>query len=189
MSEPRSPGANAPLPPGSTEDHFALLYRELHGLAERQLHRQGRGMTLGTTTLLHELYLNLADRSQIHFPDRARFLGYASRAMRGLIVDYARRRAATKRGGEFHLVSLEPDHSPAGVGDGKELSDLSEAIDQLATVDRELAELVDLHFFCGLSFVEIAALRGVSDRTVQRDWQKARLVLHRELSNEGGQSS
>jgi RNA polymerase sigma factor (TIGR02999 family) len=177
---------SAPLPPGSTEDLFSLLYRELHSLAERQLNRQGRGMTLGTTTLLHELYLNLADRTRIQFPDRARFLGYASRAMRGLIVDYARRRGATKRGGEFHLVSLEPDHAPPGDGDGSDLGDLSEAIDQLATVDPDLAELVDLHFFCGLSFVEIAALRGVSDRTVQRDWQKARLVLHRELSDEGG---
>lgn len=186
MDQPR-PSGSAPLPPGSTEDLFALLYRELHSLAERQLNRQGRGMTLGTTTLLHELYLNMADRNQVHFPDRARFLGYASRAMRGLIVDYARRRSATKRGGEFHLVSLEPDHAPAGTSEGHDLGDLSEAIDQLATVDPVLAELVDLHFFCGLSFVEIAALRGVSDRTVQRDWQKARLVLHRELdpSREG----
>lgn len=175
----------APQPPGSTEDLFSSLYRELHSLAERQLHRQGRGMTLGATTLLHELYLNLADRTRIQFPDRARFLGYASRAMRGLIVDYARRRKATKRGGEFHLVSLEPDHAPAGSDTRGDLDDLSEAIDQLATVDAELAALVDLHFFCGLSFVEIAALRGVSDRTIQRDWQKARLVLHRELSNEG----
>ena len=177
-----------PQPPGSTEDLFSTLYRELHTLAERQLHRQGRGMTLGTTTLLHELYLNLADRTRIQFPDRARFLGYASRAMRGLIVDYARRRKATKRGGEFHLVSLEPDHAPVGSDARGELDDLSEAIDQLSTVDADLAELVDLHFFCGLSFVEIAALRGVSDRTVQRDWQKARLVLHRELSNEGPQA-
>lgn len=174
-----------PLPPGTTEDHFALLYRELHTLAERQLHRQGGAMTLGTTTLLHELYLNLADRSAIKFPDRGRFLGYASRAMRGLIVDYARRRKATKRGGEFHLVSLEPDHNPAGAGEGQDLATLSEAIERLATLDPQLAELVDLHFFCGLSFVEIAALRGVSDRTIQRDWQKARLVLHRELNDEG----
>jgi RNA polymerase sigma factor (TIGR02999 family) len=179
---------SAPLPPGSTEDLFAALYRELHQLAERQLNRQGRGMTLGTTTLLHELYLNLADRTRIQFPDRARFLGYASRAMRGLIVDYARRRGATKRGGEFHLVSLEPEHAPRGTDDGDDLDDLSEAIDQLAAVDPALAELVDLHFFCGLSFVEIAALRGVSDRTVQRDWQKARLVLHQELSDEGESS-
>jgi len=171
-----------PLPPGSTEDHFALLYRELHALAGRHLHRQGAGVTLGTTTLLHELYLKLADRSQIHFPDRPRFLGYASRAMRGLIVDYARRRGATKRGGEFHLVSLEEEHAPAPGADDQHLGELSEAIDQLASVDPALAELVDLHFFCGLSFVEIAALRGVSSRTVERDWRKARLALHHELN-------
>lgn len=182
MDQPRPSG---PLPPGSTEDLFTLLYRELHTLAERQLYRQGRGVTLGTTTLLHELYLDLADRSKVQFPDRARFLGYASRAMRGLIVDYARRRSATKRGGEFHIVSLEPEHTPVGAGEGQDLGELSEAIDGLAAVDPLLAELVDLHFFCGLTFVEIASLRGVSERTVQRDWQKARLVLHRELTASG----
>ena len=96
---PAPPGATKSELPGSAEDLFALLYRELHTLAGRHLHRQGAGFTLGTTTLLHEVYLNLADRSQVHFPDRARFLGYASRAMRGLIIDYARRRSAGKRGG------------------------------------------------------------------------------------------
>src|SRR5688572_29450635 len=78
---------------------FAALYDELHGLAERQLRRGGGELTLGTTTLLHEAYLSFADRESASFPDRARFLAYASRAMRGLVVDYARRRQAKKRGG------------------------------------------------------------------------------------------
>jgi RNA polymerase sigma factor (TIGR02999 family) len=165
----------------STEDLFALLYRELHALAERHLRHQGAGVTLGTTTLLHELYLNLADRSAARFPDRAHFLGYASRAMRGLIIDYVRRRSASKRGGEFQLLSLDEERAGASAPDPRELEALSDAIDELAAMDPPLAELVDLHFFCGLSFVEIAGLRGVSERTVQRDWRAARMVLHRQL--------
>ena len=184
---PPPPGGEPDGRPGSTEELFTLLYRELHALAARQLHRQAAGATLGTTTLLHELYLNLADRAPDRFPDRARFLGYASRAMRGLIIDYVRRRSAIKRGGEFVLLPLGTE-APAAAAppDEPSLDELSEALDQLARVDAELAELVDLHFFCGLSFVEIAALRRVSDRTVQRDWRQARLLLHRELRPESG---
>jgi RNA polymerase sigma factor (TIGR02999 family) len=166
----------------STDELFSLLYRELHGLAGRLLNRQGAGFTLGTTTLLHELYLDLADRSELQFPDRSRFLGYASRAMRGLIIDYARRRSASKRGGEFLLLPLGNENAPDIGADSQDLEGLSEALDRLSGVDPALTELVDLHFFCGLSFVEIAGLRGVSDRTVQRDWRKARLILHRELT-------
>jgi RNA polymerase sigma factor (TIGR02999 family) len=168
-------------PPGSPEDLFGLLYSELHQLARRHLYRQGRDYSLGTTTLLHEAYLNVSARRDVRFPDRARFLGYASRAMRGLIVDYARRRSAAKRGGEFHLLPLEEGDAPASETDPAGLAELSEALDQLAGVDAALAELVDLHFFCGLDFVEIAGLRGVSERTVQRDWRKARVLLHQAL--------
>jgi RNA polymerase sigma factor (TIGR02999 family) len=174
------PPDQSPGPTGSTEDLFALLYRELHSLASRQLHRQAGGATLGTTTLLHELYLNIAGRSPGLFPDRARFLGYASRAMRGLIIDYVRRRSAAKRGGEFVLLPLGTEPGASAL-EGSDMEELSAALDQLGQVDPGLSELVDLHFFCGLSFVEIAALRGVSDRTVQREWRKARLLLHREL--------
>lgn len=175
------PTPESPEPPGSTEDLFALLYRELHTLAGHHLHRRGGGITLGTTTLLHELYLNMADREPLRLPGRGRFMAYASRAMRGLIVDYARRRGAVKRGGEFVLTPLDDEVDAAPGQDAGDLTELSEALDQLATADAELAELVDLHFFCGLSFVEIAALRGVSDRTVQRDWRQARMLLHKEL--------
>ncbi|MEO8029976.1 MAG: ECF-type sigma factor [Gemmatimonadota bacterium] len=186
------PKSNLPTPPAApdatpvtTDAFFALLYRELHQLAERQLRRQGSGVTLGATTLLHELYLNLADRTKAQFPDRPRFLGYASRAMRGLIIDYARRRKATKRGGEFQLLPLEEERAQEQASEGTDLEELGDAIDQLATVDPRLAELVDLHFFCGLTFTEIASLRDVSLRTVLRDWRKARMVLHRELRKSG----
>jgi RNA polymerase sigma factor (TIGR02999 family) len=178
------PDAGTAGPPDSTDALFGLLYRELHGLAERHLRRQGAGFTLGTTTLLHELYLELADRTKLQFPDRARFLGYASRAMRGLVIDYARRRSTAKRGGEFHLLPLDDERAPdpgKGPGDPDDLEELSAALDRLSAVDPALTELVDLHFFCGLAFVEVARLRGVSNRTVLRDWRKARVFLHRVL--------
>jgi RNA polymerase sigma factor (TIGR02999 family) len=161
---------------------FVALYRELHGIAERQLHRGGGELTLGTTTLLHEAYLNIAGREGVHFATRAQFLAYAARAMRGLMIDYARRRRAKKRGGEFHITSSGAE----GAGDGvtpDDMEPLGVALDTLAAVDPGLAHLVDLHFFCGFSFGELAQLRGVSERTVQRDWRKARLLLHRTLQD------
>ena len=164
----------------SPEHLFAALYHELHALAQRRLRGLPFGATLSTTTLLHEAYLSLADNSQLRFPDKPRFMSYASRAMRGLIIDYARRRHASKRGGEFQLLPLETDDIPA-YSDPGALSELGLALDELATLDPPLAELVDLHFFCGLSFREIAAMRDVNERTVQRDWQKARVILHHQL--------
>lgn len=170
----------------AAEQLFAALYHELHDLAERQLGRSGPELTLGTTTLLHEAYLNIVSRTDLQFPDRARFLAYASRAMRGLVIDYGRSRRAKKRGGEFH-ITLSGDEDPPSPRSvlGEDLDQLSEALDRLAGIDAALAQLVDLHFFCGFSFVEIASLRDVSERTVQRDWRKARLLLHRELASTG----
>ena len=117
----------------------------------------------------------------MQFVDRAHFLAYASRAMRGLMIDYVRRRRAQKRGGEFQITS-EADEVAAGGGvEAERLEHLGAALDALGEVDAELAQLVDLRFFCGFSLVEIAGIRGVSERTVQRDWRKARLLLHRTL--------
>lgn len=158
-----------------------MLYSELHTLAEHHLRRQGAGFTLGTTTLLHELYLQLADRDSLRFPDRSRFLGYASRAMRGLVIDYVRRRGAAKRGGEFHLLSLDQHEVADPSSEAQQLTAIGEALDRLSVIDQPLAELVDLHFFCGLTFNDIAGLRNVSVRTINRDWQRARLFLHHEL--------
>lgn len=159
---------------------FASLYRELHRVAARQLRLGGSGSSLSATTLLHECYLNLAERDTT-FPDRARFIAYAARAMRGLIVDFIRERRALKRGGEFHLTALDTGIAD-GVPEAEDTVRLGDALDQLAGTDAALAELVELKFFCGCSFADIAAMRGVSERTVQRDWQKARLLLHQVLS-------
>ncbi|HEY6783913.1 MAG TPA: ECF-type sigma factor [Gemmatimonadales bacterium] len=165
---------------GTSDQLFAALYHELHALAQRRLRGLPYGSTLSTTTLLHEAYLSLSDNDQLRFPDRSRFLSYASRAMRGLIIDYARRRSAAKRGGEFQLLPLDGLEEGPGVLPS-ELDALGLALDELATLDPSLAELVDLHFFCGLSFTEIAGMRGVSERTIQRDWRKARVILHHQL--------
>lgn len=156
---------------------FAALYEELHQLAERLLRREGGQQTLGTTTLLHETYLALADREAGSFPDRARFLGYAAKAMRSLIIDYARARRAQKRGGEFEITRIGTRDPAAPVEDNAQLERVAEGLTRLSAVDPRLAELVDLHFFCGYTLVEIAAMRGVTDRTVQRDWRKTRMLL------------
>jgi RNA polymerase sigma factor (TIGR02999 family) len=166
------------------EQLFAALYDELHRMAERELRRSGPALALSATTLLHEAYLSLS-RTTATFPDRARFLGYAARAMRTLIIDYARRARAQKRGGGAFEITLSPEVASVVDGEAGELERLGGALEELAAVQPALAELVDLHFFGGLSFVEVAALRGVSDRTVQRDWRKARLLLHRALVEDG----
>ncbi|MBS0394808.1 MAG: sigma-70 family RNA polymerase sigma factor [Proteobacteria bacterium] len=160
---------------------FATLYAELRRLADRQLHRNAAA-GVSPTTLLHETYLDLAQRDAV-FPDRARFLGYAARVMRGLIIDFVRERKALKRGAGFHITQLDT-HVAAPERDATELSRLSDALDDLATRDPRLAEVVDLRYFCGYSFAEIAVQRGSSERTVQRDWEKARLFLYAQLQGE-----
>jgi RNA polymerase sigma factor (TIGR02999 family) len=159
---------------------FAALYSELHRLAKRQLARRGAGVTIGPTTLLHEAYLDISRRDGAVFPDHGRFMAYAARVMRGLIIDYARSRQAQKRGGRFEITSLDGKDVAAAV-DEKELARISDVLDELATIDPSLAQVVDLKFFCGFSFAEIAAMRTVSERTVQRHWEKARIYLHRTL--------
>lgn len=156
---------------------FAALYAELHRLAKRELGRSGGAITISATTLLHEAYLDMSGRAGPVFPDRARFMAYAARVMRGLIIDFARSRQARKRGGGFEITTFDTDVADI-VADPGELSRIGEALDELARVDPWLAQLVDLKFFCGFSFGEIAGMRSVSERTVQRDWEKARIYLH-----------
>ena len=171
--------------PSAIQELFSGLYADLHRLARRELARRGDALSLGTTTLLHEAYLDIAARYGPSFADQGRFMAYAARVMRGLIIDYARTRHATKRGGEFHitsLASLTSDAEDAGaVVNATELEAISDALDALAREDEALAQIVDLKFFCGFSFVEIAAMQQTSERTVQRKWEKARIYLHRSL--------
>jgi RNA polymerase sigma factor (TIGR02999 family) len=161
------------------QELFSTLYHELHRIAQRELQRNG-SLTLSPTTLLHEAYLSMSAGASPEFPDRARFLGYACRAMRGLVIDYMRSRSAQKRGGEFEFTAL-PTVVPVKVNEDRELERLSEAVDALGALDPRLARVVDLKFFCGFSFEEVAGLLGISLRTAKRDWDKARMFLQSEL--------
>ena len=123
---------------------FAALYDELHRLAQSHLRRNGGSLTISATTLLHEAYLDLAGRADVAFPDRNRFLGYASRAMRGLIVDYVRHRGASKRGGDLTFTSLEDHHAPPD-GGSIDLERLGGALEELAAINPQLVAQRWLH--------------------------------------------
>lgn len=170
----------------SRDSLFETLYAELHRMARRELARQGAAGAIGVTTLLHEAYLGMAGREGAAFPDRARFMAYAARVMRGVIIDHARERQAIKRGGLFEITSLGTDVG-GSVVDHQELSAISDALDELASADPALAEVVDLRFFCGFSIPEIAAMSGTSERTVHRRWDKARIYLRQYLRPEPDQ--
>lgn len=167
--------------PEANRQLFACMYADLRELAERHL-RNSSGVSLSPTTLLHEAYIGMS-RSDARFPDRRRFMGYAARVMRGLIIDFVRERRALKRGADFHITQLPAELAEA-VPDERELSQLSEALDALAVHEPRLAEVVDLKYFCGYTFEQIAAQQGISERTVQRDWEKARILLFQQLRGE-----
>ena len=156
---------------------FTTLYSELHRLARRELNRRGPVGGFGVTTLLHEAYLSISGNEGTVFVDHARFMGYAARVMRGLIIDDVRRRRSEKRGGLFQITSLDTEQV-GNVSGPNALIQISDALDELADVEPELAGIIELKFFCGFSFAEIAAMRGVSERTIQRGWEKGRLCLH-----------
>ena len=168
---------------GVNDELFAALYDELHRIAQAHIHRGAGNVTLGATTLLHEAYLDISQRSGVVFPDRNRFLGYASRAMRALVIDYVRRRGAQKRGGDLTFTTLADQEAKPDAG-AETLERLDAALVELGAVDPALAELVDLKFFCGFSVPEIAAMRAMSERSVHRDWAKARALLRHMIVDE-----
>lgn len=163
---------------------YPLVYRELHQRAHGQLARFRPGDTLSTTALVHEAYLKLAGAAAQSFQDRVHFFSVASRAMRQILLDYARRAIAAKRGGG-QAVSLDPAVMP-DPGRPEELVALDEALERLAAADERLARIVELRFFGGLSVEETAVAVGSSPRTVKRDWRKARAFLYQALRDEPG---
>jgi RNA polymerase sigma factor (TIGR02999 family) len=162
---------------GGAERMFAALYDDLHRVAVRELRSNSAAM-LSPSKLLHETYLNGSVRKLAGMSDRGRFMRYASRAMRGLIIDYLRRGQAKQRGDALEFVAL-PENLPKEVAHDMGIDPLRRALDSLSALHPRLSECVDLKFFCGFSFAEIARLWNVSERTVQRDWSKARLLLNR----------
>ncbi len=162
------------------DELFPLVYDELHGMAHGRLRRGSPGQTLNTTALVHEAYLKLVDQSRAEWNDRNHFLAVASVAMRSILVDYARRRTALKRGGDQRDVTLD-EMQPGVVGRAEEILALDEALGSLAKLNERLAKLVELRFFGGLSVVETSQVLEISERTVKRDWRKARAILYRTL--------
>ncbi|GAB3382081.1 ECF-type sigma factor [Lysobacter fragariae] len=161
---------------GALDNVLARLYSELHSMARRQLAGQ-HGQTLDATALVHEAYLKLIGRREARFDDRAHFFAYAASAMRSVVVDYARQRLAQKRGGDLHRVTDLPEDVEGGVRLDEETLGLDVALTKLAAVDQKLAQVVELRYFAGLSEMEIAGLLERSERSIRRDWQKARLFL------------
>ena len=154
---------------------FPLVYREFHGRAHQLLARRRPGETLSTTALVHETYLKLAGSAKQSYEDRLHFFAVASRAMRQILVDYARRNAAAKRGGS-RAVTLDPE-AVANPDRADELIALDEGLERLEQLDPRLVRTVELRFFGGLSVEETADALGISPRTVKRDWQRARAFL------------
>lgn len=173
-SAPATPLASEPAAPRSTREWFESLYHELRRRARGELFRQ-QVLTVGATTLLHEAWLYL-DGRPLEFASQAELVAYSGRVMRSLVIDHIRMRGAAKRGGKYELVPYDTLLELQAMKDDDVLR-VDEGLRDLASTDARLAELVELHFFAGLSFIEIAALRGVSERTVQRDWDKARMLL------------
>ena len=165
---------------------LGTLYHELHAMARRQLAGQ-YGQTLDATALVHEAYLKLIGRRDVQFDDRAHFFAYAASAMRSVVVDYARQRLAQKRGGDLHRVTELPDDVEGGLRLDEDMLALDTALTKLAGVDTKLAQVVELRYFAGLSEQEIADLLQRSERSIRRDWQKARLFLLASLGGENGE--
>ena len=157
-----------------------VLYRELHDMARRRLQGERRGITLQTTALVHEAYLRLVGQSRVEFRDRGHFLALAATMMRRVLVDHARARHAGKRGGGAQQITLTGVEA-AGLDPAVELLDVDRALERLAAAYERPARVVELRFFGGLEFEEIAAVLEISDRTAKRDWAFARAWLAREL--------
>lgn len=178
---PAEPAAPAPVggSPGQLDALYADAYRELRRLARARLHGGGRNTVLDTTALVHESYLRLARHGEVEFADRLRFMVYAGRVMRSVIIDLVRERQAERRGGDAAHVTLTTqlgEHIAADAGEA-EILRVHEALDELAKLDARMAQVVELRYFAGMTELEIAQALGVTDRTVRRDWQQARMFL------------
>ncbi len=164
------------------DELFAALYRELRRLAHARLVRNETITLLDTTSLVHEAYVKLSNAGELAFADRGHFLAYAAKVMRSIVVDEVRKRHTDQRGGEAEKIELDTAVADAVAHDDAQILRVHEALNDLSALDERLASVVEMRFFAGLSEAEIADALGVTERTVRRDWDKARTVLFSALS-------
>jgi RNA polymerase sigma factor (TIGR02999 family) len=162
---------------GAVDELFCLLYPDLRQMAHARLRRSGHLTLLDTTGLVHEAYLRLFKAGSLEAEDRSQFMAYSARVMRSVVVDFVRRRAADRRGGD--VVHVDLDDPAAGVSDPRELEvmRIDEALQELAAIDERLVRVVEMRYFAGLTEDQVADVLGLSRRSVARDWEKARLFL------------
>jgi RNA polymerase sigma factor (TIGR02999 family) len=161
---------------------FETLYGELHSLAHSRLRRSAPMTVLDTTALVHESYLKLLKAGRLNVENRVHFLAYASRTMRSIIVDFARKRLAERRGSGAEALQLNTDVAETVPSGEEEIVRVHDALEALAQSELRLAQVVEMRYYGGLSEHEIAEALGITDRTVRRDWQKARLLLSLSLA-------
>ncbi len=164
----------------SVDSKFKAHYAELRRLAHVRLHRDGGGFALETTALVNECYLKLHSIESLAAAERTHFMAYASRAMRSVIVDLVREQLALRRGGDVEMVTLNTaiaDNTPDSGHDKFDVLEIHEALNKLEEIEPRLARVVELRYFGGLNFDEMAEVMQITTRTIHRDWDKAKLVL------------
>jgi len=162
---------------------FERLYPQLRQMAAARMRRTDERMLLDTTSLVHECYLRLVDLQQLDLNDRHHFLAYAAKVMRSVVVDIARAQQAQRRGGDQAFVTLNTEQMQALPSGEAEVLHIHEALAGLADIDPRLVQVVELRYFVGLSHDEIAQTLGLSTRTVERDWERARTYLYAALQS------
>lgn len=156
---------------------FAQLYPELRRIAHTRLRRGLADPEFGTTALVHECFVKLCDTRRLAASDRQHFMAYVATTMRSIVVDIARHRASARQGGDAVHVTLDDDQGSVDVAGEDEILRVHEALQELAELEPRLVQLVEMRYFSGLGDAEIAAALDVTDRTVRRDWHKARVLL------------
>jgi RNA polymerase sigma factor (TIGR02999 family) len=162
---------------------YQALYKELRRLAHSRLKRGSQITLLDTTVLVHESYLRLAQGNASDLSDRNQFLAYAAQVMRSIVVDFARRRAAKRRGSEVERVTLSNAVADSVAATDPQIVRLDEALNELTAVNERMVRIVEMRFFVGLTEKEVAEAMGVNERTVRREWEKARLILRSALAD------
>ncbi len=173
----RSPDPQVPPAPEPVQVLFPALYPELRRLARSRLASGGRHTLLDTAALVHEAFLRMQRDGGVALKDREHFLAYAATTMRSIVIDFVRRRSADRRGGGAEHITLDTRAAEALGASDDEILEVHEALETLAKVDARLVRVVEMRYFAGLTDIEIGRALGVTDRTVRRDWERARLLL------------